>query len=206
LTLPQELRDLVRRNQQDLSDILLRAAAHALITLAADPHDVEGLIGVLGVRHTWTRALVYHPHVHGLVPAGGVSADRTAWRPARQTSRVPVRALSTRFHGLFRELVHQERPALALPASIWTRAWVVYGQPARQGTDQVLRYVGGDVHRIALTKNRMLSVKAGQVCFRSQEAQDHRWKPMPLPALAFIRRFLPQVLPQGFHNVRYEGL
>ena len=205
-TLPRELRDLVRRHQKDLYDILLRAAAHALITLTADPHYVGGLIGLLCVLHTWTRALVYHPHVHGLVPAGGVSADRTEWRPARQTDLVPVRALSKLFRGLFRDLVRQERPDLALPESIWTREWVVYGKPALQGTEQVLRYLGRSVHRIALTNSRLLSIEDGQVCFRYQDAQDHRWKPMTLPALEFIRRFLQHVLPQGFHNVRYDGL
>jgi hypothetical protein len=139
LTLPHELRALVRRHHQDLDDMLLRAAAQALMQLAADPHDVGGLIGVLCVLHTWTRALVYHPHVHGLVPAGGVSADRTAWRPARQSYRVPVRALSQLCRGRFRDLAHTDGPDLAIPASVWTTAWVVYGQPAGHGTEQVLR-------------------------------------------------------------------
>jgi putative transposase len=119
--------------------MLLRAAAQALMKLAADPHEVGGLIGVLCVLHTWTRALVYHPHVHGLVPAGGVSAERTAWRPARQRDLVPVRALSTLFRGLFRDLAHKDGPDLAIPASVWTTAWVVYCQPAVHGTEQVLR-------------------------------------------------------------------
>jgi hypothetical protein len=205
-TLPQALRALVRRNQQDLYDILLRAAAQALIKLAADPHDVGGLIGVLCVLHTWTRALVYHPHVHCLVPAGGISADRTEWRPARQTYLVPVRALSKLFRGLFLDLVRRERPDLAIPESVWTMEWVVYCKPAVQGTEQVLRYLGRYVHRIALTNSRILSLDNGQVCFRYQVSQDHRWKTMTLPALEFIRRFLQHVLPQGFHKVRYYGL
>src|SRR5882724_2106113 len=206
LTLPQELRALVRSNQKDLYDILLRAAAPALITLAADPHDVGGLIGVLGVLHTWTRALVYHPHVHGLVPAGGVSADRSEWRPARQTYLVPVRALSMLFRGRFRDLVRQARPDLAIPASVWTTAWVVSCQPALYGTEQVLRYVGRSVHRIALTHSRMLSIENGPVCFRDQDARHRGWKPMTLPALECIRRLLPHVLPEGFHQGRYYGL
>jgi Transposase zinc-binding domain/Putative transposase len=117
-TLLQERRALRRSNQQDLHDILLRAAAQALMKLAADPHYVGGLIGVLGVLHTWTRALVYHPHVHCLVPAGGVSADRTQWRPARQTYLVLVQELSTLFSGIFRDLVRQKRPDLTLPESV----------------------------------------------------------------------------------------
>jgi hypothetical protein len=98
--------------------MLLRAAAQALITLAEDLHDVGGLIGVLCVLHTWTRTLVYHPHVHCLVSAGGVSADRTEWRPARMFYLVPVHALAKLFRGLFLDLVRQERPDLRLPETV----------------------------------------------------------------------------------------
>jgi hypothetical protein len=206
LTLPQELRELVRRHQKALSDMLLRAAAQALITLAADPHDVGGLIGVLCVLHTWTRTLIYHPHVHCLVPAGGVSADRTAWRPARPSYLVPVQARATLFRGLCLALVRQERPDLTLPASVRTKGWVVYGQPTVHGAEQVLHYLGRYVHRMALTNHRLLSIAEGQVSFRDQDSQDQRWRTMTLPADEFIRRCLQQVLPQGFHNVRDDGL
>jgi hypothetical protein len=206
LPLPQELRELVRRNQKDLYDILLRAAAQALITLAADPHYVGGLIGVLCVLHTWSRTLAYHPHVHCLIPAGGVSADRTEWRPARPSYLVPVHALAKLFRGLFLDLVRQERPDLPLPEAAWTKGWVVYCQPTVQGTEKVLSYLGRYVHRIALTNHRLLSIADGQVCFRYQDSQDHRWHTMTLPAQEFIRRFLQHVLPQGFHKVRYYGL
>ena len=205
-TLPQELRELVRRHQQDLYDILLRAAAQALIKLAADPHYVGGLIGVLCVLHTWTRTLVYHPHVHCLVPAGGVSADRTEWRPSRTSYLVPVHALAKLFRGLFLDLVRQERPDLTLPEVVWTKGWVIYCKPTTQGREQVLKYLGRYVHRIALTNPRLLSIADGQVCFRYQDSQDQRWKTMTLPAHEFIRRFLQHVLPQGFHKVRYYGL
>jgi putative transposase/transposase-like zinc-binding protein len=205
-TVPQELRDLIRRHQRDLYDILLRAAAQSLITLAADAHYVGGLIGVLCVLHTWTRTLAYHPHVHGLVPAGGVSADRTEWWPARTSYLVPVHALSQLFRGRFRGLVRQERPDLTIPESVWTKGGVVYCKPALQGREQVLNYLGRYVHRIALTNSRLLSIEDGHVRFRYQDAQDQRWKTMTLPALEFIRRFLQHVLPQGFHKVRYYGL
>jgi Putative transposase len=118
---------------------------------------VGGVIGVLCVLHTWTRALVDHPQVHGLVPAGGVCADRTAWRPARQTSLVPVRALSKLFRGLFRDLVRQARPDRAIPESVWTTEWIVYGQPALQGTEQGLRSLGRSVHRLALTNRAVFT-------------------------------------------------
>jgi Putative transposase/Transposase zinc-binding domain len=205
-TLPQELHDVVRRHQKDLYDILWRAAAQALTKLAMDPHDVDGLIGILCVLHTWTRTLAYHPHVHLLVPAGGVSADRTEWRPARTSYLVPVHALAKLFRGLFLALVRHERPDLTLPESVWTKGWVVYGKPALQGTEQVLNDLGRYVHRIALTNHRLLSIEDGQVSFRYQDSQDQRWRTMTLPAHEFIRRFLQHVLPQGFHKVRYDGL
>jgi hypothetical protein len=205
LTLPQELHELVRRHQHDLYDILLRAAAQALIKLAADPHYVGGLVGVLCVLHTWTRTLAYHPHVHCRVPAGGVSADRTEWRSARKSYLVPVHALATLFRGLFLDLVRQQRPDLTIPQSVWTRGWVVYCKPTVQGTEHVLRYLGRDVYRMALTNHRLLCIEDGQVCFRYQDSQAYHWHTMTLPTEEFIRRFLPHVLPQGFHKVRYYG-
>src|SRR5882724_4275590 len=205
-TVPHALGEIIRRHPQDLYDILFRAASQSLITLAADPHDVGGLIGVLCVRHTWTRTLVYHPHVHGLVPAGGISADRTEGRPARSSSLVPVHALSQLFRGLFRDLLRQERPDLTRPEAVWTKGWVVYGKPTVHGTEQVLTYLGRYVHRIALTNHRLLSIEDGQVGFRYQDSQTYRWHTLTLPAQACIRRCLPHVWPQGFHKGRYDGL
>ncbi len=205
-TLPQELHELVRHHQKDLDDIWLRAAAQALLKLAMDPHDVGGLIGILCVLHPWTRTLAYHPHVHRLVPAGGVSADRTEWRPARPSSLVPVQARAKLFRGLFLDLVRQERPDLTRPASVWTKGWVVYCKPTVRGAEQVLNSLGRYVHRLALPNHRLLSIADGQVCFRSQDSQDQRWRTMTLPADACIRRFLQHVWPQGFHKVRYDGL
>jgi hypothetical protein len=206
LTLPPELHERVRRHPKDLYDMLLRAAAQALIKLAMDPHYVGGLIGVLGILHPWTRTLTSHPHVHCLVPAGGGSADRTEWRPARMSYLVPVHALAQLFRGLFLALGRQERPELIMPEVVWTTGGVVDGKPAVQGTEKVLNYLGRSIHRLALTHPRLLCIDNGPVCFRYQDAQDHRWKTMTLPAPEFIRRFLQHGLPQGFHKVRYYGL
>lgn len=101
--------------------MLLRAAAQALIPLAMAPHYVGGLIGVLCILHTWSRTLTYHPHVHCLVPAGGVSADRTDWRPARTAYLVPVHALAKLCRGLLLDLLRQERPDLIMPKAVWTK-------------------------------------------------------------------------------------
>jgi len=163
--------------------------------LAADPHDVGGLLGGLCVLHTWTRTLAYHPHVHGLVPAGGVSADRTAWRSARMSSVGPVHARSQLFRGRLRALGRQARPDLIIPEGVWSQGWVVSCTPTVQGTEQVLNSMDRSVHRIALTKSRMLSLEDGGVCFRDQDAQDQRWQTMTLPAQECIRCFLPHRLP-----------
>ena len=203
---PQALGEIIRRHQQDLYDILLRAAAHALMKRAMGPPYGGGLIGGLCGLQTWTRTLAYHPHVHGLGPAGGLSADRPAWRPARTSYLVPVPALSKLFRGLLRELVGRECPALTVPKAVWSKGWAVYCTPAVHGTEQVLPYLGRSVHRVALTNSRLLSLEEGQVCFRYQDAQALHWKTMPLPAQECIRRFLPHVFPQGFHKVRYYGL
>jgi hypothetical protein len=204
-TLPQQLRDLVRQHQKTLYPILMQAAARALIKLAADPHYVGGLIGVLAVLHTWSRMLTYHPHVHCLVPGGGLSADGQ-WRPARDGYLVPVRALSLIFRGIFLDLVTKALPDAAIPDSVRKQAWVVYCKPTVQGAQNVLTYLGRYVHRIAITDRRILSVEDGKVTFRYQNARDSQWRTMTLTAEEFIRRFLQHVLPTGVHKVRYYGL
>jgi hypothetical protein len=204
-TLPEELREHVRRHQKILYGIIIKAAAKSLVKLAADPHYVGGLIGVLAILHTWTRTLVYHPHVHCLVPAGGVSDDQE-WLPARKNYLVPVRALSRIFRGMFRDMVAKELPDLMIPEIAWNKEWVVYCKPAIQGADKVLDYLGRYVHRIAIANSRILSIDDGKVTFRYQNCGDSQWKTMTLSANEFIRRFLQHVLPRGTHKVRYYGL
>jgi len=204
-TLPQELRELVRQHQKALYPILMQAAAKALIKLTGDPHYVGGLIGVLAVLHTWSRTLTYHPHVHCLVPGGGLSADGQ-WRPGRQDYLVPVRALSPIFRGIFLDLLAKALPDVAIPDSARQQAWVVYCKPTVQGARNVLRYLGRYVHRIAITDRRILAVEDGKVTFRYQNARDGQWRTMTLREEEFIRRFLQHVLPARIHKVRYYGL
>ena len=205
-TVPHARGESIRQPPQDRDAILLRAAAPARITRAADPHAVGGLMGGLCVLHTWTRTLAYQPHVHGLVPAGGVSADRTAWRSARPSDLVPVPALATLFRGRCLDLVRPDRPALPLPEAVWTTGWVGSCKPTGQGTAHVWPYLGRSVPRLALTHHRRRSLASGQGCLRSQDAQAARWHPMPLPAQACLRRCRPHVWPPGVHTVRDDGL
>jgi len=204
-TLPEELRPLVRSHQKALYGLLMKSAAESLIKLAFDPHYVGGLVGILAVLHTWTRTQVYHPHVHCLVPGGGLSPDGQ-WHPARKKYLVPVKALSRIFRGMFRDGLAQLLPDLTVPASVWKKDWVVYCKPTVQGTEQVLNYLGRYVHRIAIANRRILSIDDGQVTFLYQEVDHSAWKAMTLEACEFIRRFLQHVLPAGVHKVRYFGL
>jgi hypothetical protein len=204
-TLPQELRPIARANQKLFYGLMPKAAAGSLIKLAADPHYVGGLHGVMAVLHTWARTLAYHPHVHCLVPAGSVFKDEH-WHDARPGFLVPVTALSKIFRGMLRDELTAALPDVQFPPSLWRRDWVVYCKPAIQGTDKVLEYLARYVHRIAITNSRILSIDNGQVAFRYKPTDESAWKTMTVTADEFIRRFLLHVLPAGVHKVRYYGL
>jgi len=205
-TIPNGLREILRANQNDLYGILIKAAAMSIIKLAADPHYVGGLVGVLSVLHTWGRTLVYHTHVHCLVPGGGISPDRKFWIPSRKNFFLPVKALSKIFRGIFLEMLGKQRPDIRLPRSVRRQKWVVHCEPVVGDTDIVLGYLARYVHRIAIDNSRILSISGGKVTFRYKDTRDSKWKTMTLCAEEFIRRFLQHVLPRGFHKVRYYGL
>ncbi len=205
-TVPKELHGLIRTHQRLLYAILMRAAASSLMALARDPRYVGGTIAVLCVLHTWTRAMVYHPHVHCLVPGGGLADDGGSWLPARKRFLIPVRALSQIFRAMFMELARRALPNQAFPESVWHTPWVVHSKPTIQGAEKVLMYLARYVHRIAITNNRILSANDDTVTFRYKDSRERRWKTMTLSALEFMRRFLQHVLPQGFHKVRSYGL
>ena len=204
-TLPEALRELVRQNQKVLLGSLMSAAASSLQTLAADPRYVGGEMAILAVLHTWTRSLIYHPHVHCLVPGGGLAKDGT-WHLARKKYLVSVTALSTLFRARFMASARKALPNVAFPETLWNTPWVVYCKPALQGSEKLLDYLGRYIHRVAITNSRIKVIRNGHVTFEFKDAQAGRWKHMTLPAEEFIRRFLQHVLPKGFHKVRYYGL
>jgi hypothetical protein len=204
-TLPAELRALVRSHQRVLLGVLMRTAAETLQALAADPHYVGGALGILAVLHTWTRTLLYHPHVHCLVPGGGLAPDGVTWRRARGNYLVPVRALSVRFRARFLARLRAALPDVVVPAAVWAKPWVVYCRPTVHGSALVLRYLARYVHRVAITDARIVSVDASAVTFRYRDARGRSWRTMTLAGDEFLRRFLQHVLPRGFHKVRYYG-
>lgn len=203
-TLPEEWREAIRSQQKQLLPLLMRAAAQSLLTLGADPRYLGGELGLLCVLHTWTRTLIYHPHVHCLVPAGALSRDGT-WKPARKRFLLPVRALSRLFRGKFLHGARQLLPREHRPAYS-DREWVVYAKPTLNRTRKVLTYLGRYVHRVAITNRRILKLEESKVTFRWQESATGATRFMTLPAEEFLRRFLQHVLPKGTHKVRYYGL
>jgi Putative transposase/Transposase zinc-binding domain len=214
-TLPSELRRLVRSHQRALFGVLFRAAYEALAELCAEQHAdnrrrLGGRIGALAVLHTWTRALVYHPHVHMLVPGGALGDDGT-WRPARRRGRqlylVPERALGRLFAGKFLAAARRVLPAgTSIPSIKQGTHWIVAVRRVEPGPDAVLAYLGRYVHRTAIGDRALVAVDDHSVTFRYTESATRQRKTMRLPAHEFLRRFLQHVLPKGLHRVRSYGL
>jgi hypothetical protein len=205
-TLPEGLRNIARSHQKALYPILMSAAAEALMKLGADPRYIGGQLAILAVLHTWNRTMGHHPHVHMLVPAGGMDKDGL-WRSAKNRKYlVCERALSKIFRARFMAKAKKAFPNERFPQALWHTDWVVKIKPPVKNPNKVLDYLGRYVHRVAIANSRILSLEEGQVTSRYQESDSRRWKTMRLSAMEFLRRFLQHVLPNGFHKVRYFGL
>jgi len=223
-TVPAEIEAIAFQNQTVVYDILFRAASETLRTIAADPKHLGAEIGFLGVLHSWGQSLTHHPHLHFLLPGGGIAPDGESWIPCRPGFVLPVPVLSCMFRGLFLRALekafiagelnffsahrHLHEPAAfrRYLAPAWNVNWVVYAKRPFAGPAQVLDYVGRYTHRVAISNNRLVSMDGGQVSFQWKDYRDdNRQKTMTLPAEEFIRRFLIHVLPNGFHRIRYYG-
>jgi hypothetical protein len=205
-TLPSELRRLARSHQKIVYGLLLQAAARSLQKLCADPRWMGGQPTLTGVLHTWTRAMLYHPHAHFLVSAGGLSSDGRAWRPARHPAfLVPVRALSVIFRAKIRDGFRAAGLLEQVPAKVWCQPWVVHAQHAGSG-DKVLEYLGRYVFRIAITQSRLDCLHQGRVTFHYRDNQSQQIQQVSLTVEHFLERFLQHVLPKGLPKVRHYGL
>ena len=226
-TLPGPVSDIAYQNKAVIYAILLKAAAETLITIAADPRHLGARIGLTTVLHTWGSALTHHPHVHCIVPGGGLAPDASRWVGCRPRFFLPVRVLSRLFRRLFldklvaaQEAGHlhffgNHRPladarAFADFLSPWRKAeWVVYAKRPFAGPDAVLAYLSRYTHRIAISNSRLIALDDRGVTFKWKDYRAKgrgRYKTMTLQAHEFIRRFLIHVLPQGFHRIRHYGL
>ncbi len=204
-TLPAALRNVSRSHQRVVYSALFEASSDVLRRLAADPKFVgTDRIGFFGVLHTGGRTLEYHPHVHSVVPGGGVSPDGSRWLPSRADFFVPVKALSILFRTRFRELLGRAGLLDQVDPGVWQRDWVVHAQAAGDGR-QSLRYLAPYVFRVAIGDHRIVSCDDGRVTFRYRRVDSNRPRTMTLDALEFLRRFLQHVLPAGFQKVRHFG-
>jgi len=206
-TLPGELRPLARAQPKVVYGLLMSCAFAALQKLALDPRYVGASLGALAVLHTWTRSLLYHPHVHLVVPSGGLSADGLRWVPPQNPAYlVPVRALSVLFRAKLRDGLHQAGLLGSAPSSVWdkTKPWVVHCQAAGRG-EKVVEYLARYVFRVAISNSRLEAFEHGQVTFRYRDNRTHQMQHLTLPAVAFLERFLLHVLPERFVKVRHYG-
>jgi len=234
-TLPAPIADIAYQNKRTIYDLLMKAAAETTLAIAADPRHLGARIGITAVLHTWGSALTHHPHVHMIVPGGGLSADSGRWIASRSRFLVPVRALSRLFRGRLLAMLAEahaqdrltffgEHAALAdkrafkrFLAPLRRREWVVYAKKPFAGPEQVLRYLSLYTHRVAISNRRLVAADANGIAFRWKDYRvvpearlrhdaPGRWKTMTLPPHEFIRRFLMHVLPKGFHRIRHYGL
>ena len=226
-TLPGPIADIAYQNKAVLYDLLFKVSAETLLTIAADPKHLGARIGITSVLHTWGSAMTHHPHVHMIVPGGGISPDGERWVSCRPGFFLPVRVLSRLFRRLFLEKLvaaHQagrlsffgdhihladEQSFVAYLAPLRNAEWVVYAKRPFGGPEAVLAYLSRYTHRVAIANSRLIACDERAVTFRWKdyriEGRD-RYKQMTLTTDEFIRRFLIHVLPKGLHRIRHYGL
>lgn len=224
-TLPEPLAKLSLQNKRQMYNLLFRATAETLQTIAADPKHLGAQIGFFCILHTWGQTLTAHPHLHCVVPGGGISLDGRRWIACRPGFFLPVKVLSRRFRKLYLRYLEQAYAAGKLQfhgdleqladgqnfarylAPLAEMEWVVYAKPPFGGPERVLDYLGRYTHRIAISNNRLIELKDGKVTFAYKDYKhEQRQKVMTLSADEFLRRFLMHILPDGFQRIRHYGL
>ena len=226
-TLPAEVADIAYQNKRVVYDLLFKASSQAMQTIAADPEHLGAKIAITSVLHTWGSAMTHHPHVHMIVPGGGLSKDGARWIACRKGFFLPVRALSKLFRRLMLEKLAAAHASgrlnfygthahLADAAAfkrfirpVRRRKWFVYAKRPFAGPKAVLAYLSRYTHRVAISNRRLVQVDANSVSFRAKDYRanpDRRWRTMALHPHEFIRRILIHVLPKGLHRIRHYGL
>ena len=226
-TLPAPVADIAYHNKRVVYDLLLKTAAETMLTIAVDPKHLGARIGITAVLHTWGSAMTHHPHVHMIVPGGGLSRDGSRWIASRPNFLLSVLVLSRLFRRLFLTALREAHRAGRLEffgahasladAKAFTAflrplrkiKWVVYAKEPFAGPEPVLRYLARYTHRVAISNRRLISATSDGVAFRWKDYRADgadRWQTMTLHPHEFIRRFLMHVLPKGFHRIRHYGL
>jgi hypothetical protein len=223
-TLPHELHSLILQNEAELYNLLFRTVADTLLEVAENPEHLGAEIGFFGILHTWGQNLLFHPHIHCVIPGGGLASDHTHWIHPRYPFFLPIKVLSKVFRGKFVDGLKRalragrltfagsiERMADPKCFAVFLRTlfrheWVVYAKPAFGGPEQVLRYLGRYTHRVAISNHRLVSFDGNHVTFRWRDyAHANKQRLMTVSADEFIRRFLVHVLPKGFVRIRHFG-
>jgi len=223
-TLPHELVPLALQNRRSVYGMLFRAASETLLTLANDPKHLGGKLGVLAILHTWGQNLLAHPHLHCVIPGGGLSANRERWLSTPQGFLLPVRVLSRMFRGKFLAMLlrafeqqelgfHGQLAELNHPKAwegwlepLRNKPWLVYAKPPFGGPERVLKYLARYTHRVAIANRRIASIENSGVTFSWKDyANGNQKRNMTLEPCEFLRRFLLHVLPSGFMRIRYYG-
>ena len=226
-TLPAEIAPIAYQNKAVVYDLLFRTATETLLTIAADPKHLGARIGATAVLHSWGSAMTHHPHVHMIVPGGGISLDGTRWVRCKPGFLLPVRVLSRLFRRLFLaaladahtagrlaffgeiEALRRHEAFAAHLAPLKRKDWFVYAKPPFAGPEAVLAYLARYTHRVAISNSRLIALDERGVTFRYKDYRRNgqaRYRTMTLSADEFIRRFLLHVLPKGFHRIRHYGL
>ena len=226
-TLPAEIAPIAFQNKAIVYDLLFRTAAETLLTIAADPRHLGARIGATAVLHSWGSAMTHHPHIHMIVPGGGISLDGTRWVRCKPGFLLPVRVLSRLFRRLFLAALADAHAAGRLAffgeiaclrrhealaahlAPLRRKNWFVYAKPPFAGPEAVLAYLARYTHRVAIANSRLMALDECGVTFRYKDYRRNgqvRYRTMTLAADEFIRRFLLHVLPKGFHRIRHYGL
>ncbi len=217
-TIPSVLHPLFYINQKQCYNLLFQSVSQAMQNAGKNTSFLGADIGALCILHTWGQTLAYHPHIHMLVPAGGLSTDGAEWVASGKKFFVPVKALSSMFRGIFirglKALI--DKQGLFLPSgfvgfgnlkkTLYEKNWNVYSKKALGGMDSVLKYLGRYTHRVAISNNRLLKMVDNTVSFDYKDYRTGRYKVMELSNMEFIRRFIQHVLPEGFFKIRYIGI
>ena len=205
-TVPEELRRLIRSHQRIALDLLFACSAQALQDLAGNPRRLGAQLGMLGVLHTWSRTLIYHPHIHYLIPGGGLSPDGRQWISARKKFLLRVEVLGAHYRTLFKTRLQKEHPELfaQVPAKVWPCGWVVDSRAAGSG-ENALRYLSRYVFKTATGNRKVPVLPEGKVQWNYRESQTGRHTSLQLAPLNLMGRFLQHILPRGFARVRTFG-
>ena len=204
-TVPAALRGWIRSHQRIAYAAWFEASSAAIKTLAANPKYVGAArCGFFGVLHTWGRTLDYHPHVHYVVPGGGLTADAQKWLPSHAHFFVPVPALSILYRAKFRDALARAGVLAQVDSAVWRQAWVVHSQAVGDGR-AALKYLAPYVFRVAISDRRIVSGDDGQVTYDYPKSGSNRWRKMTVDGSEFLRRCLQHVLPTGFQKVRHYG-